>query len=61
MGEGPELIAELGELCPGSATLTLSTGLAVANLALARTAYADEILHKHVAPEEAIKRLGNGS
>jgi DNA-binding NarL/FixJ family response regulator len=59
-GVGSDLIAELRELCPGSAVLVLSASLDAANLARAREAGADEILDKFVSPSEvigAIRRL----
>ena len=62
-GVGSDLIAELRELCPGSAAMILSGSLDEANLARAREAGADEILDKFVDPAEvigAIRRLGNG-
>ena len=62
-GAGSDLIAELRELCPGSAAMILSASLDEANLARAREAGADEILDKFVDPAEvigAIRRLGNG-
>jgi DNA-binding NarL/FixJ family response regulator len=62
-GVGSDLIAELRELCPGSAAMILSGSLDEANLARAREAGADEILDKFVAPSEvvgAIRRLENG-
>ena len=49
-------VAELDELCPGSAILILSANLDMANPALARRADADEILDKLAAPEETINR-----
>jgi DNA-binding NarL/FixJ family response regulator len=62
-GVGSDLIAELRELCPGSAAMILSASLDEANLARAREAGADEILDKFVDPAEVIgtiRRLGNG-
>ena len=61
-GVGSDLIAELRELCPGSAVLVLSASLDAANLARAREAGADEILDKFVPLSEvvgAIRRLEN--
>ncbi len=62
-GVGSDLIAELREICPGSAVLVLSSSLDAANLARAREAGADTILDKFVPPSEvvgAIRRLDNG-
>ncbi len=62
-GVGSDLIAQLREICPGSAVLVLSASLDAANLARAREAGADEILDKFVPPSEvveAIRRLDNG-
>jgi DNA-binding NarL/FixJ family response regulator len=62
-GVGSDLIAELREICPGSAVLVLSASLDAANLARAREAGADEILDKFVPPTEvigAIRRLDYG-
>ncbi len=62
-GVGSDLIAELRELCPGSAAMILSGSLDEANLARAREAGADEILDKFVDSAEvigAIRRLENG-
>jgi DNA-binding NarL/FixJ family response regulator len=61
-GVGSDLIAELREICPGSAVLVLSASLDAANLARAREAGADEILDKFVPLSEvvgAIRRLEN--
>ncbi|MDQ4126821.1 MAG: response regulator transcription factor [Actinomycetota bacterium] len=62
-GVGSDLIAQLREICPGSAVLILSAGLDAANLARARKAGADAILDKFAPPSEvvgAIRRLENG-
>jgi DNA-binding NarL/FixJ family response regulator len=62
-GNGADLIAELREVCPGSAALILSASLDPANLAKAQQAGANEILDKFASPAEvmgAIRRLGNG-
>ena len=62
-GVGSDLIAELREICPGSAVLVLSASLDAANLARAREAGADEILDKFVPTSEvvgAIRRLKDG-
>ena len=62
-GNGADLIAQLRELCPGSAVLILSASLDAANLARTREAGADEVLEKFEDPAkviEAIRRLGNG-
>jgi DNA-binding NarL/FixJ family response regulator len=62
-GSGTELIAELRELCPDSASLILSATLDPASLARAREARAEEVLDKFAGPAEvigAIRRLGNG-
>ena len=59
-GVGSDLIAELRELCPGSAVMILSASLDAANLARAKGAGAEEILDKFVDPAEvigAIRRL----
>lgn len=61
-GNGADLIAELREVCPGSAVLILSASLDAANLARTREAGADEVLDKFVHPAEVIgtiRRLGN--
>jgi DNA-binding NarL/FixJ family response regulator len=61
-GSGADLIAELRELCPGSAALILSATLDPASLARAREAGAEEVLDKLAAPAEvieAIRRLAN--
>jgi two-component system response regulator DevR len=61
-GVGSDLIAELREICPGSAVLVLSASLDASNLARAREAGADEILDKFVPLSEvvgAIRRLEN--
>ena len=62
-GNGADLIAQLREVCPGSAVLILSASLDAANLARTREAGADEVLEKFEEPAkviEAIRRLGNG-
>jgi DNA-binding NarL/FixJ family response regulator len=62
-GSGTELIAELRELCPDSASLILSATLDPASFARAREARAEEVLDKFASPAEvigAIRRLGNG-
>ena len=62
-GNGADLIAQLRELCPGSAVLILSASLDSATLARTREAGADEVLEKFVEPAEvigAIRRLGKG-
>ena len=62
-GSGADLIAELRELCPGSAALILSATLDPANLAQAKEAGVEEVLDKSAGPAEvigAIRRLGNG-
>jgi len=62
-GSGTDLIAELRELCPGSAALILSASLDPANLAQAKEAGVEEVLDKSAGPAEvigAIRRLGNG-
>lgn len=62
-GSGADLIAELREVCPGSAVLILSASLDADNLARTREARADEVLDKFVHPADvigAIRRLGNG-
>jgi DNA-binding NarL/FixJ family response regulator len=62
-GSGTELIAELRELCPDSASLILSATLDPASLARAREARAEEVLDKFAGPAEVIeviRRLGNG-
>jgi DNA-binding NarL/FixJ family response regulator len=62
-GNGADLIAQLREVCPGSAVLILSASLDAANLARTREAGADEVLEKFEDPAkviEAIRRLGNG-
>ena len=62
-GNGADLIAELREVCPGSAVLILSASLDSATLARTREAGADEVLEKFEDPAkviEAIRRLGNG-
>jgi DNA-binding NarL/FixJ family response regulator len=61
-GSGTELIAELRELCPDSASLILSATLDPASLARAREARAEEVLDKFAGPAEVIeviRRLGN--
>lgn len=61
-GNGADLIAELREVCPGSAVLILSASLDAANLARTWEAGADEVLDKFVHPAEVIgtiRRLGN--
>ena len=60
-GNGADLIAELPEVCPGSAVLILSASLDAANLARTREAGADDVLEKFEDPAkviEAIRRLG---
>ena len=62
-GSGTDLIAELRELCPGSAALMISANLDPASLARVREAGAEEVLDKFAGPAEvirAIRRLGNG-
>jgi DNA-binding NarL/FixJ family response regulator len=62
-GSGTELIAELRELCPDSASLILSATLDPASLARATEARAEEVLDKFAGPAEVIeviRRLGNG-
>ena len=62
-GVGSDLIAELRDLCPGSAAMRLSNSLDEANLARAGEEGADGILDKFVDPAEVIGtigRLGNG-
>ena len=62
-GNGADLIAQLRELCPGSAVLILSASLDAAILARTREAGADEVLEKFEDPAEvigAIRRLGKG-
>jgi two-component system response regulator DevR len=62
-GSGTDIVAELRELCPGSASLILSATLDPASLARAREARAEEVLDKFASPAEvigAIRRLGNG-
>ncbi len=62
-GVGSDLIAELRELCPGSAVLILSASLDASNLTRAREAGADAILDKFVPTHEVvreIRRLENG-
>ena len=62
-GNGADLIAQLREVCPGSAVLILSASLDAANLARTHEAGADEVLEKFEDPVEvieAIRRLGNG-
>ncbi len=62
-GVGSDLIAELREICLGSAVLVLSASLDAANLARAKEAGADEIMDKFAAQEEfvdAVRRLRNG-
>jgi two-component system response regulator DevR len=61
-GFGSDLIAELRELCPGSAVLILSASLDAANLARVEEAGADKMMDKFVNPAgvvEEIRRLGN--
>ena len=60
-GNGADLIAQLREVCPGSAVLILRASLDAANLARTREAGADEVLEKFEDPAkviEAIRRLG---
>jgi DNA-binding NarL/FixJ family response regulator len=60
-GNGADLIAQLREVCLGSAVLILSASLDAANLARTREAGADEVLEKFEDPAkvmEAIRRLG---
>jgi DNA-binding NarL/FixJ family response regulator len=62
-GSGTDIIAELRELCPGSASLILSATLDPASLARAKEVGAEEVLDKFADPAEvigAIRRLGNG-
>ena len=62
-GVGSDLIAELREICPGSAGLVLSASLDAANLARAREAGTEEILDKFAPPSEvieAIRRIAAG-
>jgi DNA-binding NarL/FixJ family response regulator len=62
-GSGTDIVAELRELCPGSASLILSATLDPASLARAREARAEEVLDKFAGPAEVIeviRRLGNG-
>jgi DNA-binding NarL/FixJ family response regulator len=62
-GSGTDLIAELRELCPGSAALILSATLDPASLARVREAGVEEVLDKFARPAEvigAIRRLGKG-
>lgn len=62
-GVGSDLIAQLREICPGSAVLILSASLDAANLARVKEAGADEVMDKFVHPAEvvgAIRRLGAG-
>jgi two-component system, NarL family, response regulator DevR len=62
-GSGVDLIAELRELCPGSAALILSATLDPASLARVREAGVEEVLDKFARPAEvigAIRRLGKG-
>jgi DNA-binding NarL/FixJ family response regulator len=61
-GSGTDIVAELRELCPGSASLILSATLDPASLARAREARAEEVLDKFAGPAEVIgviRRLGN--
>jgi DNA-binding NarL/FixJ family response regulator len=61
-GNGADLVAEVRELCPGSASLILSATLDPASLARAREARAEEVLDKFAVPAEVIgviRRLGN--
>jgi DNA-binding NarL/FixJ family response regulator len=62
-GSGTDIVAELRELCPDSASLILSATLDPASLARAREARAEEVLDKFAGPAEVIeviRRLGNG-
>lgn len=62
-GVGSDLIAELREICPGSAALVLSASLDAANLTRAKEAGANEIMDKFAARKEvvdAVRRLRNG-
>jgi DNA-binding NarL/FixJ family response regulator len=61
-GSGTELIAELRELCPDSASLILSATLDPASLARAKAVGAEEVLDKFAVSAEVIgviRRLGN--
>jgi two-component system response regulator DevR len=62
-GVGSDLIAELREICPGSAVLILSASLDAATLARVKEAGADQVLDKFGNPAEvvgAIRQLGAG-
>jgi DNA-binding NarL/FixJ family response regulator len=62
-GSGADMIAELRELCPGSATLVFSASLSPVTLARVREAGAGEVLDKFATPAEvleAIRLLGHG-
>jgi DNA-binding NarL/FixJ family response regulator len=62
-GFGSDLIAQLREICPGSAVLILSASLDAANLVRVKEAGADEVMDKFVHPAEVvgvIRRLGAG-
>jgi DNA-binding NarL/FixJ family response regulator len=61
-GNGADLVAEVRELCPGSASLILSATLDPASLARAKEVGAEEVLDKFAVPAEVIeviRRLGN--
>ena len=62
-GNGADLIEELRELCPDSASLVLSATLTPKTLARVRKAGAEDVLDKFATPAEvleAIRRLRHG-